>query len=144
MQSSVPPVGQGTLKREAEGIGGPRTFQCNLPTQNRGWTWLCRKGLWSITSGTLSAFASSSACGYIQGATCCDIHRVPGRVLTTHVRPFKHSHAAAKPEQELESLHKLEVVSLENFLDGQVLAGKATSLEDGFRRKREQLFSSQF
>ena len=79
-----------------------------------------------------------------QGATCCDIHLVLCRVLPTAFRSFKHSHAAAKPEQELESLHKLEVVSLENFLDGQVLAGKATPLEDGFRRKREQLFSSQF
>ncbi|GFR42594.1 hypothetical protein Agub_g3524 [Astrephomene gubernaculifera] len=44
---------------------------------------------------------------------------------------------------ELEQLHKLELAHLENFLDGQVLAGKATPLKDpgAFRRKREQLFS---
>lgn len=32
---------------------------------------------------------------------------------------------------------------LENFLDGQVIAGKASPLKDpqAFRRKREQLFS---
>ncbi|KAG2437819.1 hypothetical protein HXX76_005439 [Chlamydomonas incerta] len=44
---------------------------------------------------------------------------------------------------ELEQLHKLEMAHLENFLDGQVLAGKATPLRDpgAFRRKREQLFS---
>lgn len=41
-------------------------------------------------------------------------------------------------------MHKLEVVSLENFLDGQVQAGKANPLKDGFRRKREQLFSMPF
>lgn len=40
---------------------------------------------------------------------------------------------------ELESLHRLEIVSLENFLDGQVLAGKAVPLKDAFRRKREQI-----
>jgi hypothetical protein len=45
---------------------------------------------------------------------------------------------------ELESLHRLEVVSLENFLDGQVMAGKAVPLKDGFRRKREQLLSTFF
>ena len=43
---------------------------------------------------------------------------------------------------ELESLHRLEIVSLENFLDGQVQAGKAVPLKDGFRRKREQVLSS--
>jgi len=43
---------------------------------------------------------------------------------------------------ELESLHRLEVVSLENFLDGQAIAGKARPIKDGFRRKREQLFKS--
>eukprot|EP00198_Chlamydomonas_reinhardtii_P007796 XP_001697133.1 predicted protein [Chlamydomonas reinhardtii] len=44
---------------------------------------------------------------------------------------------------ELEQLHKVEMAHLENFLDGQVLAGKATPLRDpgAFRRKREQLFS---
>ncbi|GLI59263.1 hypothetical protein VaNZ11_001110 [Volvox africanus] len=44
---------------------------------------------------------------------------------------------------ELEQLHKLELAHLENFLDAQVLAGKATPLKDpgAFRRKREQLFS---
>ncbi|KAG2497380.1 hypothetical protein HYH03_004538 [Edaphochlamys debaryana] len=44
---------------------------------------------------------------------------------------------------ELEQLHKLEMAHLENFLDGQVLAGKATPLRDpgAFRRRREQLFS---
>ena len=45
---------------------------------------------------------------------------------------------------ELESLHRLEIVSLENFLDGQVQAGKAVPLKDGFRRKREQVLSSIF
>jgi hypothetical protein len=43
---------------------------------------------------------------------------------------------------ELENLHKLEVVSLENFLDGQAIAGKATAIRDGFHRKREQLFNT--
>ncbi|GAX85315.1 hypothetical protein CEUSTIGMA_g12732.t1 [Chlamydomonas eustigma] len=45
---------------------------------------------------------------------------------------------------ELESLHRLEVVSLENFLEGQVMAGKAVPLKDGFRRKREQLLCTLF
>lgn len=44
---------------------------------------------------------------------------------------------------ELESLHRLEVVSLENFLDGQVLAGKAVPLKDAFRRKRDQILLRQ-
>lgn len=46
--------------------------------------------------------------------------------------------------QELENLHKLEVVHLENFLDGQVAAGKAVPLKDGFKRKRETLLSTLF
>lgn len=46
--------------------------------------------------------------------------------------------------QELENLHKLEIVHLENFLDGQVQAGKAMPLKDGYRRKREQLLSTSF
>ena len=46
--------------------------------------------------------------------------------------------------QELENLHKLEVVHLENFLDGQVQAGKAVPLKNGFRRKKEALFSTNF
>ncbi|KAJ9530727.1 hypothetical protein QJQ45_014879 [Haematococcus lacustris] len=47
---------------------------------------------------------------------------------------------------ELESLHKLEVVQLENFLDAQVQAGKASPLKDAgaFRRKREALYNTAF
>ncbi|GIL94680.1 hypothetical protein Vretimale_910 [Volvox reticuliferus] len=43
----------------------------------------------------------------------------------------------------LNGLSQLELAHLENFLDAQVLAGKATPLKDpgAFRRKREQLFS---
>lgn len=41
-------------------------------------------------------------------------------------------------------MHRLEIVSLENFLDGQVQAGKAVPLKDGFRRKREQVLSTAF
>ena len=49
------------------------------------------------------------------------------------------------PPEELENLHKLEVVQLENFLDAQVQAGKASKpIHDGFRRKREQLYSTPF
>jgi hypothetical protein len=33
---------------------------------------------------------------------------------------------------------------MQNFLDGQVQAGKATPLKDGFKRKREQLLSTLF
>mmetsp|Transcript_9940 Transcript_9940/g.27037 ORF Transcript_9940/g.27037 Transcript_9940/m.27037 type:complete len:437 (+) Transcript_9940:117-1427(+) len=42
---------------------------------------------------------------------------------------------------ELQSLHKLEMVQLENFLDGQVQAGKAVPLRDGeaYRRRRDAL-----
>mmetsp|Transcript_15962 Transcript_15962/g.28660 ORF Transcript_15962/g.28660 Transcript_15962/m.28660 type:complete len:369 (-) Transcript_15962:795-1901(-) len=45
---------------------------------------------------------------------------------------------------ELESLHRLEIVHLENFLDAQALAGKTVPLKDGFRRKREQILSTEF
>jgi hypothetical protein len=31
------------------------------------------------------------------------------------------------------------VVQLENFLDGQVQAGKAQPIKDGFQRRREQI-----
>lgn len=41
---------------------------------------------------------------------------------------------------ELESLHKLEVVQMENFLDAQVMAGKALPLPDAFQRKRDAIF----
>ncbi|KAF5836710.1 hypothetical protein DUNSADRAFT_5537 [Dunaliella salina] len=42
---------------------------------------------------------------------------------------------------ELQSLHKLEMVQLENFLDAQVQAGKAVPLRDGdaYRRRRDAL-----
>lgn len=43
---------------------------------------------------------------------------------------------------ELESLHKLEVVQLECFLDGQALAGKAVPLADGYHRKREIIYTN--
>jgi len=47
---------------------------------------------------------------------------------------------------ELENLHRLELVQLEAFLDNQVQAGKAVPLKDKevFKRKREQLLSTQF
>eukprot|EP00798_Chlamydomonas_sp_ICE-L_P028800 gene28801-31989_t len=45
---------------------------------------------------------------------------------------------------ELRNLHNLEIVHLENFLDGQVRAGKAVPLKDGFQRKREALLSTRF
>lgn len=42
--------------------------------------------------------------------------------------------------QDLDSLHRLEVVHLENFLEGQAQAGKYVPLRDStFRRKRELL-----
>lgn len=60
--------------------------------------------------------------------------------------PFFASCALFRLWQELENLHKLEVVQLENFLDAQVAAGKAVPLKDegAFRRRREQLYSTQF
>ncbi len=48
--------------------------------------------------------------------------------------------------QELENLHRLEIVQLEAFLDAQVQAGKAVPLKDDgvFRRKRETLYATTF
>ncbi|MEW5299981.1 MAG: hypothetical protein WDW36_002946 [Sanguina aurantia] len=62
------------------------------------------------------------------------------RVTDTSRRSLRLSNIVA----ELENLHKLEIVHLENFLDGQVQAGKAMPLKDGYRRKREQLLSTAF
>lgn len=62
---------------------------------------------------------------------------------TAH-RTHDPDHVPVGALQELENLHKLEIVHLENFLDGQVQAGKAMPLKDGYRRKREQLINSSF
>jgi len=49
------------------------------------------------------------------------------------------------PLQELHSLHKLELVQLESWLDAQVQAGKALPLKDGeaYKRRREALCSTE-
>ena len=63
--------------------------------------------------------------------------------LPIHKHSYAHGNTVA---QELETLHRLEVVQLEAFLDAQVQAGKAVPLRDegAFRRRREAIYATPF